>query len=844
MSRLRRRVGHGTSLSCYPGGLAGYARWCGTHRRRLLAIGLVLGAVLGLVSLGLDNQLSNGGVVAGGIESTRAEAVLAKRFGAGPADLVLRVTANDKVDSPEASKAGVRLSRWIAAQENVRSVQSYWISLDPVLRSSDQRSAVIQADLPGSDADAARAAENLVPRIAEQARPLRVTVSGAAWASVEALQMAKRDLHRAELLSTPLLALILLLAFRSAYAALLPVLIGGLTFVATMAALRLTSHVTLVSVYAPNVAIGLSLGLAIDYSLFITTRFRDELRRGAAVEEALQRSMMTAGRTVLFSGLTVATATAGLLVIPVGVVRSLAWTTILVVIMGVVSTMLVQPAMLATVGERINRGDPVGWLRGRSARRRSPADVRTHREPPSRQARTRRARSQRKDDRDDEHALWHRIATLATRRPVSMSAVCVVVLGLLAIPFAHIRFGMADERVLPTSAEAHVTNVGLNRDFSLPIERDFFIVLPRTDAARDASCKKVAAYAERLAAVPEVVAVRTVTGIYRGTTGARAGQKAELPKKAPREQRFGCGDAAHVTGPRAPDPAKVRDVMLARRHTAGGATLVVVSGPHGVQSAGARRMLERIRAVPAPGERLIAGRTPQAINSLAVIRGQLPLAGVLVMGAVLVLLFLFTGGLLVSVKALVVGAISLTASCGAIVAIFQDGHLRSLLGGFTVMNQVELMSLIFTVTVAFGVSIDYEVFLLSRIKEYYRAGGDHTAAVVRGIASTGRLVTVAAVAVAVSMGFLAVSGLQLLKIIGFGLALGVLVDATIVRGLLVPAVMRLTGPANWWAPRPLARLHERAGLSEADLTEPRPHRLARMLALLRAPGPSGGTHVP
>ncbi|MFG2004953.1 MMPL family transporter [Spirillospora sp. NPDC048911] len=327
----------------------------------MLATALLLMAVLGLTALGLDRRLSNGGYVTAGTESVRADAVLARRFHISTADLVLRVTAGGRVESPEAIRTGVRLTRWIAAQVSVNGVQSYWTSGNAVLRSTDRRSALIQVDLSGDQARAARSAEDLVPRLAERARSLRVAATGYAWASVQTLRNVGQDLRRAELLTTPLLAVILLVAFRSAYGALLPSLIGGLTVVATMAVLRLTTHLTPVPVYAPNVMVGLGFGLAIDYSLFITTRFRDELSGGSTVDEALQRTMMTAGRTVLFSGLTVATATAALLAVPLGVVRSPAWATIVVVLMAATSTMLVQPVMLAAVGRRIDRGDPECW---------------------------------------------------------------------------------------------------------------------------------------------------------------------------------------------------------------------------------------------------------------------------------------------------------------------------------------------------------------------------------------------------------------------------------------------------------------------------------------------------
>ncbi|WP_049560854.1 MMPL family transporter [Nonomuraea sp. SBT364] len=770
--------------------LSAYARWCVGHRRRLLSLAVLLTVILGLASLKLDSRLSNGGYTARGTQAARAEAVMARRFPVKPADLVLRVTARESVDAPGVAKSAGRLDRWLAARPGVSGVQSYWTTRDPALRARDGRSALIRVDLSGDDARAARTAERIVPPLAERAGSLKVAATGPAWASVQFLRLAKDDLHRAELVTVPLLLLILLVAFRSVHAALLPLAIGGLTIVGTLTALVLVSEFTPVSVFAPNLTTALGLGLAIDYSLFITTRYREELARGCTVRQAVERAMASAGHTVLFSALTVALATANLLVLPLGVLRSLALTTIIVVLMAAAATMLILPALLAVVGERISGGDPFAWLR-RSA----------HRRPVP------------------ESAAWRRIAALSTRRPVLVGGSCALVLLLMAAPFLWVRFGIADERVLPADTESHRTAHGIHQDFDQPFDRDLHIVLPYLDSSRPAGCRRLAKYAHRLAALPDVTVVRTTTGVYRGA----AAQETPCPPEDPPAK------AAEKT-------EDTKGKAFAQGFHGSAATLISVSGPHDAQSAGARELLDRVRDVRPPGTRLVTGPTPQAVDTLGALRNRLPLAGGLIAITVLTLLFLFTGGVLVSVKAVAVGALSLTASCGALVAIFQDGHLRGLLGDFTLTHHVEVVSILLTVTVAFGLSVDYEVFLLSRIREHHRATGDHTAAVVRGIAGTGRLVSVAALAVAVSTGFLAFSTNTVLKIIGVGLALSVLVDATLVRGLLVPAFMRLTGTANWWAPAPLARLHERFGISEAEPPPGpparRPRGIRRLLGVL------------
>ncbi|MGW0481291.1 MMPL family transporter [Nonomuraea sp. NPDC003214] len=823
------------------GALAAYARWCVRHRGRMLSFALLLAVVLGLASMKLDDRLSNGGYTVRGTQAARAEAVMARRFPVKPADLVLRVSAKEDVDAPAVARSATRLDRWLADRPGVAGVQSYWTTRDPALRARDGRSALMRVDLSGDDARAARTAERIVPALAERAGSLTVEATGPAWASVQFLRLAKDDLHRAELVTVPLLLLILLLAFRSVHAALLPLAIGGLTIVATLSALVLLSEFTPVSVFAPNLTTALGLGLAIDYSLFITTRYREELARGCTVGQAVERAMASAGHTVLFSALTVALATANLLVLPLGVLRSLAMTTIVVVLMAAAATMLILPALLAVVGERITAGDPIAWLRrarrarARNGRRRpvlgfGPGAERcAHCGEALRGVAFRRSRHR---CAVPESAAWRRVAALSTRRPVLVGGACALVLLLMAAPFLWVRFGIADERVLPAGTESHRTARGIHQDFAQPFDRDLHVVLPYLDSSRPAGCRRLETYARRLAALPDVTAVRTATGVHhRGD----ALKKTPCPSAA----EPAAGEKAGKTEAEKAEAEKTEaGKALAGAYHGSAATLVSVSSPHDAQSADARKLLDRVRDVRSPGRRLVAGPTPQAVDTLRALRDRLPLAGGLIAATVLMLLFLFTGGVLVSVKAVAVGALSLTASCGALVAIFQDGHLRGLLGDFTMTHQVEVVSILLTVTVAFGLSVDYEVFLLSRIREHHLATGDHTAAVVRGIAGTGRLVSVAALAVAVSTGVLAFSTNTVLKIIGVGLALSVLVDATLVRGLLVPAFMRLTGTANWWAPAPLARLHARFGVSESGPPAgppPRPTAVRRVLAALMPP---------
>ncbi|MEW2354752.1 MMPL family transporter [Spirillospora sp. NPDC029432] len=817
------------------GHLAGLAVWAMAHRRRVLGATGVLALLFGLLSLDLQDRLSNGGFTARGTEAARADALLSRHFSAKPPDLVLRAASPEPVDSPRAAAAGGALTRAVAAHPGVAGVQSYWTSRSPDLRGTGHRTALLTVDLAGDDDAAARTAERLVPAVDRGFRPLAVSATGPVWSNVQTVRQCREDLHRSEILIVPLAAVILLVAFRSAFVALCPVVIGGVVIVCTLAVLRLLANVMPVSVFAPNLTTAMGFGLAIDYSLFLVSRHREELARGVPAEYAVQRSMSTAGRTVLFSALTVALATSSLLVFPVEGLRSLAWAAIAVVLLAAAVTLLMVPPMLAAAGPLVHwdpftrprrpapQASPARPARPRGAavlgllamasaaslasraggtavsgrgRVRASAGLLTgvlltgaFLVGPSARRRPRQPASRHDPPRDPAQAesrAWRRIATAATRAPVLLGGTCVIVLLVLAVPFLDARFGIADERVLPASAESHATARHIAREFAHPVDREIKVVLPRQDPSRPAERAEIDRYARSLAALPGVVVVRTVTGAYPG--GGRP-----APPAAPEQ---------------------------AGRYAAHGATLLTLSGRYGSQSEPAGRLLDRVRAVDPPGERLITGRTAQAADTVAAIGDALPAAAAVASGGTLVLLFLFTGGLLVAVKAVVLGALSLTASCGAIVAVFQHGHLRELAGDLTVTGHLETMSLLLAVTVAFGLSVDYEVFLLSRIKEHHRATGDHTGAIVTGIARTGRLVTVAALAVALSIGILITSGNTILKVTGFGIALAVLVDATLVRGLLVPAFMRLTGPANWWAPAPLARLHDRIGLTEPELAYP------------------------
>ncbi|MGW2369691.1 MMPL family transporter [Streptomyces sp. NPDC001667] len=712
-------------------------RWAARRPWWVLATALGLGALLATAAAGSPARLSNGGYIAGGTEATRAESVLKERFDAGIPDLVLHVRADAPVTDPAVDRAGRELARRAAEQPGVRRVLSYWTVGDSRLLSRDGRAALVTVDLRGGEHVAARRAAALVPRLTGRHGPLQVTATGPAWVMAQATELSGQELLRAELIGAPLAVLVLLFAFGSLTAALLPAAVGGLAVAGTFAVLRLLTAVMPVSAFASNITTALGFGLAVDYGLFVVTRFREETATGSGTAEAIARTMRTAGRTVLYSAATVVVCLSALLLFPLGFLRSLAVAGMSVVVLAAATTALVLPALLAVIGTRIDRGDAFAPLR--------------------------RAR------RDGDVSLWHRAARVATGRPVLAGGCAVLFLATLAFPFAHVHFGVTDERVLPARVESHAVATRIEREFDLPWNRTLAVLLTGTDAVDQQ--ERLDAYARRVSALPAVRKVSAAGGVYekgRRTAGPTVGSLLYITRGA---------------------------TWLS----------VIGGGPPSLDE----RLVEELRALPSPGPHLVAGRPARVLDTKNAVLGALPGAAAIVVGSVLLLLFLFTGSLLIPFKAVLMGALSLSASFGAMVYVFQDGHLRDLFGHFTVTGELDTAMPVLIFGAAFALSVDYELFLISRIQEEYRISGDHRAAVVTGIARTGRMVTAAAAILAAALFPLAASGITLLKLFGCGLALAVLVDATVVRGVLVPAFMRLTGEANWWAPRPLAVLHER-----------------------------------
>lgn len=708
---------------------------------------LIMSAFVALAAVGgsgVEQRLTNVNPVDVRSESSQADRILRRDFRGGAANYVVIVTPPTTLDAATTRAAAGALIAEARRSPAARALESYWTSgSSDEMRSRDGRSGLITIRLAGDNQAAAEAAAKLTAALRSKAGDLQLGFAGEAEVEAEAAARSAADLQRAELIAAPLTLVLLVLVFGSVIAAALPLLVGVASILTTMLVLRLISSFTDVSIFALNTTTALGLGLAIDYSLFVLARFREETAAGRDTRAALVTTMRTAGRTVTFSALTVALAFSALLVFPMDFLRSFGYAGIAVVLLSAAGALTILPATLALLGLRVNNLDVLAALR----RRRLERGV----------------------------GFWYRLARAVMRAPLRFALPVIALLLLLGSPFPRAEFGLTDDRVLPRAAQAHQASEELRTRFELGAEVP--VVLAGIGAGRVAEV--LPDYAARLSRVAGVVRVETATGSYAdGQLIAPSGESGV--------QRYASRSSSWLN--------------VATRVTP--------------MSAAGGRLVADLRSVSAPGRALVAGQSAQLVDARRSIASTLPVAAIVIVLAMLLLLFLFTGSVLLPVKAVVLAALSLSATFGAMVFLFQDGHLNSLIGSPIVTGTIDMSTPILMFVMGFGLSMDYELFLLSRIREEYQANGHNEEAVATGLHRTGRLVTSAAVLLAVLLLAFATSGITPVKMLGIGMALAVIMDATLVRGILVPAFMRLAGSANWWAPRSMRRLHERFGLSE------------------------------
>ena len=696
-----------------------------TVRRRRLVLALTVLFVLaaGAGGSGAFGAFEDEGFEDPGSESYRASRFLREELGTDDPEMVLLVEANGGVDldDPAVATAGAELTQALADEPEVASAVSYWsLGGAPELRSDAGTSALVVVDVDGDD----ETVGDLSDRYGGAQGPITVGVGGEDAIDNAIAEQLGSDLARAETLAIPATLVLLVLVFGGVVAASLPLAMAFVSVTGTLLALFAVAQVTDVSIYSINLTTALGLGLAIDYSLFIVSRFREELAAGRSSDDAVVRTVETAGRTVAFSALIVAASLSALLVFPLYFLRSFAYAGTAVVLSAAAGALLTLPALLAVLGSRVN-----AW------------SFRRHATVPG--------------GAGGGHGFWHRLAGAVMRRPVPVATGVVVLLLVLGSPFLRINPGLPSYQSLPESNDARRVAEALATDFDGNQSEQFAVVLPDAEG-------------------PDADAVATFADQVRAVDG-------------------------------------VADVTVESADA--GSWLTVVPSVALVSSDG-EHLVEDIRAIDAPFEFGVEGDAAELVDTKAAIYDRLPLALAIIGVTTFVLLFAAFGSLLVPVKAIVVNLLSLTATFGAMVWIFQEGHLSGVLD-FTATGQLDVAMPILMFCIAFGLSMDYEVFLLSRIKEEHDRTGDNTQAVAAGLARTGRLITAAALVLAITFAAFVTSGMSFMKLMGLGLALAIIIDATIVRALLVPAMMRLAGEANWWAPGPLRRLQRRWGIREA-----------------------------
>ncbi|MEX2449099.1 MAG: MMPL family transporter [Solirubrobacterales bacterium] len=636
-------------------------------------------------------------------------------------------------DAPVASPAGrarvATLSRELRAMPDVASVTGYLDTRSPDFLSADGRSTYLTVTLaPTDDKRWQEASAEIVERY--EGDP-DVVVGGAAVAQEQVNAQVESDLQKAEMLAFPLLFLLSLLFFRSLVAALLPLMIGALAIVGTFLILRLASELGSISIFALNLTTALGLGLSIDYSLFIVSRYREEIAKDGPGLAAMRRVLATAGRTVFFSALTVSAALASLLVFPQRFLYSMGLGGALVALFAALISLTVLPAVLTLLGDRVNSLAP------RFLRRRAEAEA-----------------------RPDEQGFWYRLSRFVMRRPVGIATASATLLIVLGIPFFGIQFDTPDAKILPEEASARQAYDIASEQF--PPNREVPILV----TVRGGDQRGVAALRREVAATEGIAVVRP-------------------------PQRLG-----------------------------GGLTLVQAISENPFPSRESRATVERLRELGIAGAEVeVSGASAEFVDFQGSLSRHLPIALAIVIVSTLIILFLMTGSVVLPVKSLIMSFLNLSAVFGLLVLIFQDGRFEALLD-YTSTGAIEQTMPILLFAVAFGLSTDYAVFLLSRIKEARDDGASESACVAIGLERTGRIVTAAALLGAVALGAFATSQILFVKQNGIGTALAVLIDASIVRALLVPSLMELLGKWNWWAPGPLRRLHDRFGISE---TEPEPN---------------------
>ena len=717
-----------------------FERWGRTayrRRRRILVIALLV-AVVGIAwgTTIFAKVQTAGGFDAPNSQSQHEANLATQAFGRDAGDVAVLYSSTTLTTASPAFRSAVTSTLAKLPHSKVESYATYWSTRSAKFVSATGHQTYAVLELAGSN-DSARQTSYEAIKTDLSAPGLRSQVGGVVPTDETIDKQTTANITRAEGLSFPILLILLLVIFGSLTAACLPLAIGALGILGSFTVLRLLTIITGVSVFSLNITTILGLGLGIDYGLFLVTRFREELHKQATVEDAVARTVATAGRTVLVSGITVAIVLASLVLFPETILRSIGYGGVATVVVDMLAALTVLPALLAVLGPKVNS------LRIRRSLARSPAA--------------------------EGSGGWYRLAHSVMRRPVLYAVPIVVLLLALGSPFLKVVWGGVDATVLPSAAAPRIVTEALNRDFpgnpTSPIET--IIQFPGAVAGSPSRAAGLTAYVSRLDHVPGISSAQ-VTGVR--------------------------GDVARVDMSYGP-------------------------GPYTPQ---ARAIVGNVRDVAAPPGAAVytGGQTAALADELSSLGHTLPFMALAVVLATFLLMFLAFGSLVLPVQAIVMNVLSLSAMFGVVTWIFQDGHLSGLLG-FTPNGTISPTIPVLMFAIMFGLSMDYEVFLLSRIREQYDLTGDNTASVAAGLQRTGGIITSLALLLVIVIGAFSASGITFIKLMGVGMIVALVIDATVVRILLVPATMRLLGSANWWLPRPLRRVYARYGIREEE-SLPRP----------------------
>jgi len=684
------------------------------NRKKLIFTVFIISILsAGVIGSSVFGKLDSGGYSDPKSDSAKAFEYLTDVFKVKDPAVVLVVETQTELTDPAVVATATKLESIIKTEEGVGSTLSYWSSGGaPSLKSSDSKSAFLFVYSEDVEWDTVQSlGKRMQAKYDGKFENLTIYASGTGVFAHAINTKIADDLKLSESISIPLTFILLVFVFGGLVASAMPLLVGVSAILGSFLIIYLLTLFTGVRVFALNLITGLGIGLGIDYSLLMVNRFREELHAGKSINEAIKRTVATAGKTVFYSGLTIVITLASLMLFPLMFLKSFGYAGVTVVIMAVLGSLVALPALLAILGNRIDK-----------------AVVRKSAITPK------------------EDGRWAQTARFVMRKPVSVVVLCLIALGVFAAPITNIVFSQVDSRVLPANNPAAYASQLITERFPGQEGNPIEIIIP----GGAAKLEEIKNYTTEISKVKGVV---------------RIGE----PQVLGNDVRV---IAIHDMGPRTP----LAEVLI-----------------------------KEIRQIPAPDQTLVGGVAADYADTQIGIARTMPWALTWIAVGVLVLLFLFTGSIILPIKAVILNILSLAATLGVITWIFVDGHLKWLVGDFTVTGAVDTGSIILVAVVAFGLSMDYELFLLSRIKEEHDAGKSNVEAVATGLQRSARIITAAAGLLAIVFASFILSGVTSIKMLGFGVAFAIILDATLVRALLVPALMRLFGERNWWAPKSMKR---------------------------------------